>query len=82
VASLFLYASGDGVYSDASMEQYARVFIMAGGDAEFRLYQMKGANGHLLFKRGLPLWERDVENFLKKTGMLPAQPAGVTAAPP
>lgn len=83
VPSLFLYASGDGFYSDASMEKYARSFITAGGDAQFRLYEMKGANGHLLYKRGLPLWERDLEHFLQKSGILqPPQTIGATAARP
>jgi dienelactone hydrolase len=72
VPALFLYARGDGFYTDASMAKYARVFNAAGGRAKFKLYELKDANGHLLFRRGLPLWERDVDNFLRATGMLAA----------
>jgi dienelactone hydrolase len=80
--SLFLYARGDGFYADASMEKYAQVFNAAGGHADFRLYELKDANGHLLFKRGLPLWERDLDHFLHTTGMLAPQPAVAATATP
>ncbi|HEX9173813.1 MAG TPA: alpha/beta fold hydrolase [Telluria sp.] len=69
VPALFLYARGDGFYADASMQKYAQVFNAAGGSADFRLYEMKEANGHLLFKRGLPLWERDLGKFLEELGV-------------
>jgi pimeloyl-ACP methyl ester carboxylesterase len=82
VPALFLYARGDGFYVDASMAKYAQVFNAAGGRADFRLYSLKDANGHLLFKRGLPLWEGDVDNFLTTTGVLPAHRADVSAAIP
>lgn len=77
VPALFLYARGDGFYADASMQKYAQVFNAAGGRADFRLYDMKEANGHLLFKRGLPLWERDLGKFLVEIGVsaTPAQNA-------
>jgi dienelactone hydrolase len=69
VPALFLYARGDALYADASMQKYAQVFNAAGGRAVFRLYDMKDANGHLLFKRGLSLWERDLGKFLDELGI-------------
>lgn len=79
VPALFLYARGDGFYADASMQKYAQVFNAAGGRADFKLYEMKDANGHLLFKRGLPLWERDLGKFLAEIGVS-ASPAQNSAS--
>ena len=66
---LFLYARGDGFYSDPSMENYARTYGAAGGKVEFRMYEVSGFNGHLLYRRGLPLWEKDVDRFLREVGV-------------
>lgn len=74
--ALFLYARGDGFYTDASMEGYARVYNDAGGRASFKFYQLAGVNGHLLFRRAQSLWEADVDAFLRSAGMidLPSTP--------
>jgi dienelactone hydrolase len=71
VPSLFLYAKGDGFYSDASMASYAKAYQAAGGKATFKLYTVSGINGHVLFGRAQQLWEADVDAFLKEIGMLP-----------
>ncbi len=66
--SLFLYAQGDGFYSDASMHRYAQVFRAADGDVDFKWFQLGNTNGHLLFQRARSVWERDVSAFLARIG--------------
>ncbi|MDL2358237.1 MAG: dienelactone hydrolase family protein, partial [Pseudomonadota bacterium] len=68
--AIFLYGRGDGFYADASMDNYARSYRDAGGKVDFRLYQVSGFNGHLLYRRGLPLWEHDLDGFLRAVGMV------------
>jgi dienelactone hydrolase len=55
---LFLYARGDGFYADASMQKYGEAYRNERVAFQFRLYELKGANGHLPFKHGRPLWSR------------------------
>lgn len=74
VRSLFLYARGDGFYSDRSIENYARAFKDAGGDVVFRMYAFNDVNGHLLFRRKQTLWEADVDTFIRQVGLINALP--------
>lgn len=67
---IFLYGRGDGFYSDPSMESYARTYRVAGGKVDFRLYPVSGFNGHLLYRRALPLWAADLDAFLRQAGMI------------
>lgn len=76
---LFLYARGDGFYADPSMESYARRYGAAGGKVDFRMYEVSGFNGHLLYRRGLPLWEKDVDRFLRDVGLV--EGGSLNAAP-
>lgn len=71
--SLFLYARGDGFYADASMRKYGEVYRNDRAPFQFRLYELEGANGHLLFKRGRQLWEQDVADFLVAIGLSAAR---------
>lgn len=68
--SIFLYGRGDGFYSDPSMESYGRTYRAAGGTVDFRIYQVTGFNGHLLYRRARPLWDKDVEGFLRGAGLI------------
>lgn len=77
VPAIFLYGRGDGFYADASMESYGRSYRAAGGKVDFRLYQVSGFNGHLLYRRGLALWEHDLDGFLRTVGLV----GGETAHP-
>ena len=71
VPSLFLYAQGDGFYSDASIQKYAQVFTQAGGDVDFRFFHIEKVNGHLLFHRVRPVWDGAVGAFLQRIGAVP-----------
>jgi pimeloyl-ACP methyl ester carboxylesterase len=64
VPSLFLYAYGDAFYSDDAMRNYGAVYKAAGGDLRFELLKVENINGHQLFHRALPVWERSVDEFL------------------
>lgn len=75
VPSLFLYARGDGFYSDESMENYARAFKDAGGDVVFRMYAFNDVNGHLLFSRKQALWEPDVDTFIRQVRLINPLPS-------
>jgi dienelactone hydrolase len=65
VPNLFLYARGDGFYSDHSMQTYADVFKAAGGNVMFELFEVEKINGHQLFHRAMPLWQNSVDQFLE-----------------
>lgn len=73
VPSLFLYAQGDGFYSDASMQKYAQVFRAAGGDVDFKFFQIEKVNGHLLFHRARPVWEGALGTFVERVGAIQAK---------
>jgi len=66
----YLYAKGDGFYSDRAIESYAQEARSAGGNVDFKLYTLNGANGHLLFQRGAYLWSEDVLQFLIRQGVI------------
>lgn len=75
VPNLFLYAHGDGFYSDDSMRRYAAAFRHAGGNVRFRLYEVEKINGHLLFHRAMPMWQGEVDQFLGQLVQpVPTQP--------
>lgn len=75
VPHLFLYARGDAFYSDDAMRNYGAVFKAAGGEVDFRLLEVEKINGHQLFHRALPVWERSVEAFLGRLPLPPPPPA-------
>ncbi len=68
--ALFVYARGDGFYSDTSIDRYASVFRANGGDVEFKFYALDKINGHAIFHRALPVWEKDLDGFLARIGTL------------
>lgn len=68
VPNLFLYAHGDGFYSDESVRKYAEAFEHAGGNVRFMLYAVDQIDGHLLFHRAMRTWESEVDRFL--TGLV------------
>ena len=65
IPNLFLYGTGDSYYSASSIQKYAPAFKEAGGDVNFKLYELSsGADGHLLFYHYFSRWGNDHEAFL------------------
>lgn len=61
---LWLYADNDGTYAEASVKSYARAFIDAGGQADFKLYSGIAGNGHYV-QNHPSFWEPDANRFLE-----------------
>jgi len=70
VPNLFIYGRGDGFYSDASAERYEAAFKANGGDVQFKLYALDRINGHAIFHKAQPVWEKDVDAFISKLGVV------------
>lgn len=64
IPNIFIYGHGDGFYSDDSIQKYAAIFKHAGGNIVFKFYTLDHVNGHLVFHKALPLWEKDLDTFL------------------
>ncbi|MGH7179150.1 MAG: alpha/beta hydrolase family protein, partial [Tepidisphaeraceae bacterium] len=64
---LWLYADNDATYGESSVRSYAKAFIDAGGQADFKLYSGVPGDGHYL-QNHLGVWEADANRFLESLG--------------
>ena len=70
IPNLFLYGTGDSYYSNSSIQKYAPAFKEAGGDVNFKLYELSArTDGHLLFYHFFSRWGKDHEAFLSTLGI-------------
>jgi dienelactone hydrolase len=73
VPTLWIYTENDRYFAPSHVRSWYEAFRAQGGSAELLILPAFGDDGHLLFTRGLRIWQPLVERFLLKhaptTGM-------------
>jgi dienelactone hydrolase len=66
VPTLWLYAENDSRFSPGCIKEMHYAFQKGGGNAKLVMLPAFGKDGHYVFpyERGLPLWTKEVDNFL------------------
>ena len=64
VPTLWIYAENDRFFAPRYVRSWYDAFRAAGGNGELVLLPPFGDDGHLLFTRGMPVWQPIVERFL------------------
>ncbi|WP_343726881.1 prolyl oligopeptidase family serine peptidase [Burkholderia seminalis] len=68
VPMLWIYTENDRYFDPTYSGAWYKAFVRAGGDADYRLLPPFSDNGHLLFSRGIDLWQPVVSEFLEHHG--------------
>ena len=69
VPTLWIYTENDQYFGPKHSQAWHQAFVTSGGRAEFNLLPAFGADGHMLFAMGAPLWEPIVARFLEANGL-------------
>jgi dienelactone hydrolase len=64
IPTLWVYTENDRYFAPRYVRSWYDAFRAQGGSAELAMLPPFGEDGHLLFTRGLPLWQPLVERFL------------------
>ena len=65
IPTLFIYGHNDPYYADATIESFIAAYKDAGGDVDFKFYQLgAGVSGHEVFYNYGHLWSYVVDNYL------------------
>jgi dienelactone hydrolase len=64
VPTLWIYAENDRYFAPRHVKSWYEAFRSQGGRGELMLLPAFGEDGHLLFTRGMPVWQPIVERFL------------------
>jgi dienelactone hydrolase len=70
VPTLWLYTENDSYFPVPMIQEMHGAFRQRGGEAALVLLPPFGADGHLLFSRGVALWSPYVEEFLRGLGLV------------
>lgn len=68
VPMLWVYTQNDRFFAPQYSRAWHAAFVGAGGDADYRLLPAFADNGHMLFARGVDIWEPIVSEFLDRRG--------------
>lgn len=67
IPTLFIYGHNDPYYADTTIESFVTAYEEAGGDVDFKFYQLgAGVSGHEVFYNYGHLWSYVVDNYLNE----------------
>jgi dienelactone hydrolase len=71
IPTLWIYAENDRYFAPRHVKSWYDAFRSQGGRGELILVPPFGDDGHLLFTRGMPVWQPIVERFLLEVAPTP-----------